>query len=885
MHLLTSSLLLSLAIQGSADERSQPDPDSTPQRVQAVRLSQPIAVDGVLDEAAWQGATPFTDFTQRDPDEGGEPSQRTEVYVMYDDNGLYIGARLYDTGADSIVARLGRRDVWTNSDWFAVFLDPYRDGRTGFYFGLNAAGTQYDGVLFNDDWDDDNWDGVWDGSVERTADGWTAEMRIPYSQLRFKNGTEQIWGINFKREIARNNETDYLVFTPKNESGFVSRFPVLFGLEGVNPPRRLEILPYVTSRAALTDQEAGNPFNDGSQFTSNVGADVKFGLGSNLTIDATINPDFGQVEVDPAVVNLSDFETFFPEKRPFFIEGRTIFDFGFGGANSNWGFNFGTPDFFYSRRVGRSPQGSLPDADYTDTPDGTTILGAAKISGKVGSTNIGMMHALTGREMADIDLSGVQDAVEVEPRTYYGVARAQREMNDGRQALGFIATYAKRDFGDPRLVDEINSSSLALGLDGWTFLDEDKTWVITGWAGASRVAGSTARILDVQQNFLHRFQRPDASHVEVDSSRTSLGGYAGRVALNKQKGDWRINSAFGVISPGFDVNDVGFQWNSDIVNGHFVLSRRWTQPGPVFRSVFSNIAAFRSWNFDGDVTWTGLWQNSSFQFLNYYRLRYFVAYNPQTVSFRRTRGGPLTINPAGWEGDVTMSSDDRKSLVFGLGFRRSDYQQDSDKSWRIRTEVEWKPTSSLSLSFEPSLSRSFTAAQYVDTFEDPTATATFGNRYVFADLQRTTLSGGLRLNWVFTPKLSLQVYAQPLIASGDYANYKELARPRSYDFNVYGQSGTSTFDDETFTADPDGPAGPAQPLEIGNLDFNFRSLRGNAVLRWEYMPGSTLFLVWTQSRTDDETIGDFRFGRSLSRLFSAKADNIFAIKMTYWWNP
>jgi len=294
--------------------------------------------------------------------------------------------------------------------------------------------------------------------------------------------------------------------------------------------------------------------------------------------------------------------------------------------------------------------------------------------------------------------------------------------------------------------------------------------------------------------------------------------------------------------------------------------------------VSSNVAVFRSWNFGGDVTWTGLFQNGRFQFLNYYRLNYFMAYNPETVSFRRTRGGPLTVNPAGWDGGMFLRSDDRKSLVFGVGFERSDYQKDADRSWEIETEIEWKPSSSLSLAFTPAFRRSFTSAQYVDTFEDPNA-LTFGNRYVFADLQQTTLSGGLRLNWVFTPKLSLQLYAQPLIASGDYENFKELARPRSYDFSV--------FDDSTLTVDPDGQAGPAKSLEtkIGNRDFNFRSLRGNAVLRWEYTPGSTLYLVWTQSRSDEEAIGDFRFGRSLNRLFSAKADNIFAIKMTYWWNP
>src|SRR5438876_3025850 len=423
-----------------------------PQQVRAVRLSQPVTIDGELREPFWQSAERVTGFVQRDPTEGAIATESTVVYIAYDDAALYIGARLYDAHPDSIVARLARRDQGTNSDRFQVFIDSYHDKRSGFYFGINAAGTLYDGTLFNDDWDDDTWDGVWEGKVTRDAQGWTAELRIPYSQLRFVRQSQYVWGINFRRDIARKNEFDYIVYTPRDGRGFVSRFPDLVGIERIEPPRRLEILPYATSRAAYTRQLPGNPFNDGSKYEPGFGADAKIGLGSNLTLNASVNPDFGQVEVDPAVVNLSDRETFFNEKRPFFVEGSSIFEFGFGGQSNFWGFNWSGPSFFYSRRVGRSlALPGAPDKGYVDGPDGAHILGAVKLTGKVaGSWNVGGLTAVTARERATLqDSLGARWGQEMEPLAAYGVYRAQKEFDKGRQGLGFISTIAGRSFDDP----------------------------------------------------------------------------------------------------------------------------------------------------------------------------------------------------------------------------------------------------------------------------------------------------------------------------------------------------------------------------------------------------------------------------------------------------
>src|SRR5881396_1606109 len=530
---MTTTIQLLLALAGMhppavpIDSPPPAPPVPAPSQLRAVRLGggQAVTIDGLLQEPLWQAAERVTGFTQRDPNEGTAASESTVVYITYDDAALYIGARLYDGHPDSIVARLARRDQGTNSDRFQVYIDSYHDKRSGYYFGINAAGTLYDGTLFNDDWDDDTWDGVWEGKVTRDAQGWTAEMRIPYSQLRFVRQSQYVWGINFRRDIARKNEFDYIVYTPRDGRGFVSRFPDLIGIERIEPPRRLEILPYATSRAAFTRQPAGNPFNDGSKMEPRFGADARIGLGSNLTLNATVNPDFGQVEVDPAVVNLSDRETFFNEKRPFFVEGSSIFQFGFGGQSNFWGFNWSGPNFFYSRRVGRSlGLPGAPDKGYVDGPDGAHILGALKLTGKIaGSWNVGGLTAVTAPERATLqDSLCARWGQEIEPLAGYGVYRAQKEFDKGRQGLGFVTTFAGRAFDDAALRDVHNSGALMFGSDGWVFLDGKKRWVATAWVAGSRIAGSPAQITAVQRSSTHYFQQPDNEHVTVDTLATSL---------------------------------------------------------------------------------------------------------------------------------------------------------------------------------------------------------------------------------------------------------------------------------------------------------------------------------------------------------------------------
>lgn len=846
------------------------------------KLNSTIELDGKLDESIWHNGSRFENFIQRDPNEGAPASERTIIKLAYDEKYLYLGAIMYDSAPDSIMARLTRRDEEVDADNIVLCLDPYNDKRSGYYFGLNAAGTQLDGVLYNDSWDDDSWDGVWEGKVYRNGEGWTAEMKIPFSQMRFNQSDSMVWGINFRRVVARKNEEAFLVFVPKNESGFVSHFANLKGFENISGGGQLEILPYITGKAEYLQFEEGDPFHDGKDYVPGVGADLKMGVGSNLNLNATINPDFGQVEIDPAVINLSDVETFYQEKRPFFIEGSTIFDFGMGGARNYWGFNWGGTDFFYSRRIGRQPQGSIPDdVEYSDYPGGTHILGAAKLTGKLGNSwNVGTIQNITKREYARISTNGVQSETEVEPLAYYGIFRAQNEFDEGQQGLGFISTLAFRDFKDERLRDEINKNAVTFGLDGWTFLDESKTWVVAGWAGASHVAGNEQRMINLQQSSRHYFQRPDADHVNVDSTATSLTGYAGRIYLNKQKGNFFVNTAFGFITPTFDVNDLGFLYRADVLNWHAGGGYYWSDPTDYYRYLELGGAVFQSYDFGGNTTSEGFYHFASLQFLNYYSANWNLGLYAETFNNNRTRGGPVTLNPAGYEVTLSISSDSRKDWVAGVGL--GTYRFNPSYDWFAEASLEIRLLPNISFIINPIFQRTFEFAQYVDTYNDVTAAKTYGSRYVFAELDQKTFSSSIRLNWTFTPKLSLQLYVQPLISAGDYTNFKELSAPSSYDFIVYGENG-STFDPETNTADPDGE-GPAQPLEIDNPDFNVKSLRGNAVLRWEYLPGSVIYFVWTQTRSEAEEIGDFKFEESMTRMVAAEPDNIFMIKVTYWLN-
>ncbi len=851
--------------------------------VQARRAEEAIHIDGNLSEAVWQGAG-CDEFTQSNPLDGKPASERTEVWVAFDEKALYVAARLYDSQPGGIVGLLGRRDDELDSVWFTFAVDPYFDRRSGFSFSVNPAGSIIDQTLYNDEWNDSTWDGIWESAARIDEQGWTVEMRIPYDQLRFPARDEYVWGVNFKRTIQRKKEQDFFSWVPKEENGFVSRFARLTGIRGIRPGRHFEAMPYTVGKLAFRPQEEGNPFRTGSDLFASVGLDLKYGLKSNLTLDLTLNPDFGQVEVDPAEVNLSVFETYYSEKRPFFIEGSNIFSFGYGGANSNWGFNWMNPEFFYSRRVGRPPQGPVDSDGFADIPEMTTILGAAKVTGKVaGNWNIGFLSAATAREYAAIADAGDRSRQEVEPFSDYSVLRAQKDFHQGRQGLGFIATGVFRDLNDAGLRNILGRQALVLGTDGWLQLGKTQQWALTGWLGASRVAGSSDYILDLQRSSLHYFQRPDAGYLELDPGATSLSGWSGRLALNKQKGNFIFNAALGALSPGFEANDLGYQWRGDYINSHLVSGYNWLHPGKVFRSASLTAAMARGWDFGGNAIMKNYFLFGNGEFLNYWGGSLQFGYMDASFDKEATRGGPLLRLPPGYTLSIDVYSDSRKPLVLSLDGYAS-RRRDNSRDLGFGPQLRWKPRSNVSLTVHPNVEFYDTYRQWVANVNDELNAATFGKRYIFAHLNEKLLSAEIRLNWIFSPKISLQVFLQPLIAVGKYAEFKELARPATASFNYYGRDGSTIMPNEDgYVVDPDG-LGPAPAFTFANPDFNVKSLRGTVVFRWEYRPGSTFYLVWTQSRQDFANPGDLDFGRDLGDLIAARGDNIFMLKVTYRFN-
>ena len=878
-----NSLAVILMVGGVLLAAAQTSPASD-REVQARRAEAAVHIDGRLSEAVWQGAG-VGGFMQRNPLDGKPASERTEVWIAFDEKAVYVAARLYDSEPGKIVSLLGRRDDELDSDWFSFAVDPYFDRRSGFQFSVNPAGSIIDMTLYNDEWTDATWDGVWESAARIDKQGWTVEMRIPYDQLRFPVREEYVWGVNFKRTIQRKNEQDYFAWVPKEENGFVSRFARLTGIRGIRPGRHFEAMPYTVARLTFSPRQEGNPFRTGSDLFASAGLDLKYGLKSNLTLDLSLNPDFGQVEVDPAEVNLSVFETYYSEKRPFFIEGSSIFNnFGYGGANSNFGFNWGNPEFFYSRRVGRPPQGGVDSDDYVRYPEMTTILGAAKLSGKVaGNWNIGFLNAVTARAYADVESMSSRSSQEVEPFSDYSVLRVQKEFNQGRQGLGFISTGVFRDLNDQGLQDMLGSQALTLAADGWLQLGKAQEWALTGWLGATRVAGSREYIFDLQQSPLHYFQRPDAEYLALDPEATSLSGWSGRLALNKQKGNVIFNAALGAVSPGFEVNDLGYQWRGDYVNAHLVAGYNWLHPGKVFRSASIMAALSRGWDFGGNDIMKNYYIFLSGEFLNYWGGGLEFGFVDAAYDKEASRGGPLLRLPPGFWVEFEAYSDSRKPLVFSL-YGEASRRRDGTREFAIGPALRWKPRSNVSLSVHPQVDFLHTYRQWVANVDDPLQSATFGRRYVFAYLSEKVLSAEIRLNWIFSPKISLQAFLQPLIAVGKYAEFKELARPATYSFNYYGRNGSTIFQDEHgYTVDPDG-SGPAPEFNFDNPDFNFKSLRGTVVFRWEYRPGSTFYFVWTQNRQDLANPGDLDFGRDLGDLISAKGDNIFMLKATYRFN-
>ncbi len=818
--------LLALGFSAVAEEGERPHPEKS---IRAARALTPPRLDGVFDDEVWRDAPLGDDFWHLDA-ENRDPApatERTEFQIAYDDEALYVAVMCYDSEPDQIVSRLTRREEEAERDWVRVRLDPHHDHKGGAYFIVGPSGWQKDGVLFDNSWGSDTWNGVWEAETRVSDQGWSVEYRIPYHVLRFSERSEYTWGVTVARNISRKQEETQWILHREGDGGIASRFGHLTGIEGISPPTHLEVLPFTLGRSSFAARdESGSRATD---LFGSTGLDLRYGLSSNISLNATINPDFGQVEADPAVVNLSVFETFFREQRPFFVEGSSVFNmpgvylYGVSGYSS----------LFHSRRIGRRPGrfGVPAGAAELDRPDASTILGAAKLSGKTDrGLSFAVLETLTSAEYALVEetttdaLTGQVHRSErdhlVEPMTNHFVARAVQDIGS-LSKLGATTTAMNGEGFAPAYVGSV---------------DATRRFSEGGARVFGRLAGSRSGAFDARKR-----------------------GYEGALLLEDWSGTWGGQAYADVRSREFDTNDLGFTLRSDIVQSGAWGSLVPQHPFFIFQSSMWMVDVHSNWNLDGDRLSRGFggWGFNTLK--NYWGSGWEIHRYLDRIDDLATRGGPPMLIPGRWEWGGNVGTDGRKpvkvSVEVGGGWTDDRISTNS----KYGVGVELKPASNVQVSIKPSYSTRHDDAQWVENMDADGDGE--DDRFVFGELDQDVFDLGLRANLSVTTKLSIQTYLQSFVVNGDYTTFKELAAPRTYSFKGVAPSELS-----------------------GNPDFNNRSLRGNMVLRWEYEPGSTLFLVWSQNRHGSMGLdeAEFRPLPSVRDSFTDDGEDVFLIKLNYW---
>ncbi len=875
LALLAHGVAVTPAVAGGAE------PEEVPKRTyESRRTGEAPAIDGRLDDAVWQSVEWSGDFVQREPEEGVPPSKQTRFKVVYDDDAVYFAFHMHDE-PEQVSRQLARRDHFPG-DWVEVNIDSYFDRRTAFSFTLSCSGTQGDELVSNDGgfWDT-NWDPVWNGAAQIADSGWTAEMRIPLSQLRFSAAPEQTWGLQINRRIYRLEERSVWQRIPKTKNGWVSHFGELRGLKNLKPRRRIELVPYAVARGESFPTEDGDPFRDGSASEIDGGIDGKVGLTNNLTVDFTVNPDFGQVEADPSEVNLSAFETFFDEKRRFFIEGNDIFDLRLAPAVT--GGPFTQDRLFYSRRIGRPP-GHSPDGDFVDAPRVTSILGAAKLSGKTaGGLSIGVLESVTAEETADVEVGGERSRQIVEPLTSYFAGRVRQDFRGGDTQIGGMVTAVNRQL-DGDSLDFMPGEAYAGGLDlSHYFSDRDYRFEASLFA--SQLRGSRQAILDAQESSARYYQRPDNDYVTLDPNRTSLSGHAGSIRLTRTSNHNFVGQT-GVAwrSPGFEINDLGFMRSADGINQFTWVAYQRRNPYKIFDRYAINGNQNLNWDYGGNFQEARFNVNANATFRNKYNAGFSVTREEDFVSNTELRGGPSSKWPGNWSYEAWVNTDRRKPIYGNFGIWQEQGDEgvaDARSTWG---SITWRPSDAMSMSLAPRHTMREVEMQYVDTVE-----SSLGERFLFGAIDQETTVLNLRFDYSITPDLTVQLYVSPFVSTGRYSAFKRVTDPRAAAY----RDRFSVFDDDQIAYDPgddvfevDETADGSVDYSFGNPDFDVRELNTNLVVRWEYRPGSAIFLVWSQFRDESTLVpGDPGYGRQLDQLFSAEAEDVVLIKVSKWFSP
>lgn len=824
-------------------------------------------IDGNLSDSIWSSVDWGSDFIEVDPDENTPPSVQTKFKILYDQKHLYIALKALDPEPATITNRLSRRDGFVG-DRINVLIDSYHDLRTGFLFTVTAAGVRGDEFITdNGNTVDESWNPIWSTKALIDDEGWSAEMKIPLSQLRFSNSPEQVWGLNVTRNYFRENQFSAWNRIPVDAAGWVSEAGKLKGLKNIKPQKQIEIQPFVVTKLDRYEAESGNPYADGNDFTLNAGLDAKIGITNDLTLDVTINPDFGQVEADPAAINLDGFEIFNRDQRPFFVENKNIFDYRFADNRNN---------LFFSRRIGRSPQVSpeTPDGAFVDQPQNTTILGAAKFSGKTkNGWSIGVLESMTSKEFTEISTNGEISESLAEPFTNYLVGRIQKDFNAKNTFFGGMFTATNRALTPE--VSELRKAAYSGGLD-FKHQWKDRAYFLDANIVMSHVLGSKEAIKQTQENLTHLFNRIDASHLEVDPNRTSLTGTGGLFAIGKVGGK-HINyeTGFKWVSPELELNDIGFLRSADEMIQFFNMSYRTIKPIGIFRDFNLRFRQFTAFDFEGNYNRIQYQLNGSASFTNNWGVDFGAAHKPRIFSNSILRGGPRWRFSKENFQFFFVGTDQRKKFNGVIGMIHSQAEEDNFSLIKFESELNYQPTNALNISVAPEYSLSKSKTQYVTQPNEST-------QYVLGSIDNQTLSASVRVDYTINPNLSIQYYGQPFISRGRYKDFKYVTNAvadRLHDrFQNYNTAQISMNNDvyaidENFDGTID--------YSFDNPDFSFVQFNSNLVLRWEYIPGSELFLVWSQGVTANVSVMDDLFEGFESGILDQRPQNIFLLKATY----
>lgn len=836
-------------------------------------------IDGLLNDEAWKLVAWSGDFTQLQPDKGAAPSQKTAFKILYDAKNLYVAIRAFDTEPQHIGRRMSRRDGF-EGDWVEINIDSYFDHRTAFSFTASASGVKGDEAVSNngENWDS-GWDPIWYLRTSIDEEGWIAEMRIPLSQLRFADKSVHTWGLQVNRYLFREQERSSWQYIPPDAPGWVHLFGEMDGIEGIKPQKQLEIQPFVLGKTEHFEQEDGNPFATGSDQSLSYGLDGKIGITSDITLDFTINPDFGQVEADPSQVNLSAFQVFFRERRPFFLEGNNILTFPM--TESVAGGSFNSDNLFYSRRIGSQPHHSpsLQANEYANSPDNVTILGAVKLTGKnKKGFSWGLMESLTAKGEAEIDLKGTRRKTTVEPLTNYLVGRFQQDLKEGKTVFGGMITAVNRRIDEPHLAF-IHTDAYSGGIDLNHFL-KDRKYYVSGNLSFSHVSGSELAILRTQTASERFFQRPDAGYVSVDSTRTSLTGTGGTFRFGKASGDIVFQSGFTWRSPELALNDAGFLRSSDLLHQWIWGQYRKLQPFSVFRVLRVNMNEYLSFDFGGTNTYKAINTNAHTQFKNFWNLSMGSTLEGASISNADLRGGPGIRYPGSINHWYYISSDNRKKLSLELNHFNLWGNENYARMQEFYGGVAYQPINALRLSLGANISHNYNQQQYVST-----QSYLGQKRYLTSTIDQETYGMEMRFTYIITPDLSLQFWGQPFVSKGNYSQFKMIRAPKAdaYEnrFSTFSP-GQISFNQQSGHYEIDENQDQRIDYEMSNPDFNFVEFRSNMVLRWEYVPGSTLFLVWNQGRSDLLPVNrNYRLNTLSDGLFNVFPHNIFLVKYTY----